>query len=161
MRVGSTFSDWFKVISGVPQGTVLGPLFFLLFINDLPCGLKSFVSLFADDLKLVTSSDNYNIAQQDIDKLNRWEKNWLLQFNVNDGKCKVLHVGKNNPKNAYFMNGVQLPEVEAEKDLGFLTTGNLLWNSCIEKAVSKAKSVIGWITRSLICRKKFDNYLNW
>ena len=155
VRVGSTFSDWFKVTSGVPQGTVLGPLLFLLFINDLPCGLQSFVSLFADDLKLVTSADKHNIAQEDIDKLNKWEQDWLLRFNVKDGKCKVLHVGKNNPKNAYFMNSVQLPAVEDEKDLGVLTSRDLHWNSCIEKAVSKAKSTIGWITRSLICRNKF------
>ena len=155
VRVGSTFSDWFTVTSGVPQGTVLGPLLFLLYINDLPYGLKSFVSLFADDLKLVTSSDQYHTAQEDIDMLNKWEQDWLLRFNVKDGKCKVLHIGKDNPKNDYFMNGIQLPEVGDEKDLGVLTSSDLHWNSCIEKAVSKAKSVIGWITRSLICRNKF------
>ena len=155
VRVGATFSNWFNVTYGVPQGTVLGPLLFMLFINDLPCGLKSFVSLFADDLKLVTSSDQYHITQEDIDKLNKWEQDWLLRFNVNDGKCKVLHIGKNNPKNAYFMNGFQLPEVDTEKDLGVLTSSDLNWTTCIEKAVCKAKSVISWITRSLICRNKF------
>ena len=155
VRVGSTFSDSFTVSSGVPQGTVLGPLLFLLFINDLPEGLHSFVSLFADDLKLVTSSVQHKLAQSDIDRLNCWEKDWLLKFNVEDGKCKVLHVGSDNPRHEYFMNGERLPQVETEKDLGVHTTEDLKWSVHVEKAISKAKSITGWIKRSLICRNKF------
>ncbi|XP_063693754.1 uncharacterized protein LOC134825470 [Bolinopsis microptera] len=135
--------------------TVLGPLLFLLFINDLTDGIESFVSLFADDLKLVTSTARHSVAQDDILKLNAWEKEWLLRFNVKDGKCKVLHIGRNNPMHEYFMNGECLPQVKSEKDLGVLTTRNLDWSDHIDKSVKKAKSVIGWIKRSLICRNKF------
>ncbi len=155
VRVGSTFSNFYKVSSGVPQGTVLGPLLFLLFINDLPESIQSFVSLFADDLKLVTSTVQHKLAQADIDRLNCWERDWLLRFNVKDGKCKLLHVGLGNPRHDYFMNGERLPPVSTEKDLGVHTAEDLTWNTHIEKAVNKAKSVIGWIKRSLICCNKF------
>ena len=134
---------------------MLGPLLFLLFINDLPDGLKSFVSLFADDLKLVVNSEHSVLTQCDIDKLNDWEQNWLLRFNVQDDKCKVLHIGKDNPRNTYFMNGVPLPDVQSEKDLGVFTTTDLTWGLNIEKSVNKAKAVVGWITRNIICRNKF------
>ena len=128
VRVGSTYSRYFKVLSGVPQGTVLGPLLFLIFINDLPDGLKSFASLFADDLKFVTRTMNHNETQCDIEKLNQWQKQWLLKFNVDEGKCKVLHIGKNNPRLDYFMDGKLLPSVEFEKDLGLNITENLQWD---------------------------------
>ncbi len=136
---------------------MLGPLLFLLFINDLPDGIKSFVSLFADDLKLVTSTSKHKLAQEDIDKLNVWEKDWLLKFNVDDGKCKVMHIGYNNPRHEYFMHGERLPIVQSEKDLGVVTTSTLKWSDHIDNSVKKAKSVIGWIKRSLICRNKFRN----
>ena len=155
VRVGGVFSESFPVTSGVPQGTVLGPLLFILFINDLPSGMKSFVSLFADDLKLVTKVSLHSIAQEDLDTLCKWEKDWLLKFNVKDGKCKVLHIGPNNPQYDYMMNGSNLPKVKSEKDLGVYTCDDLSWGLHIRKAVNKAKSVIGWITRSIISRNKF------
>ena len=80
---------------------------------------------------------------------------WLLSFNVDDGKCKVLHIGPKNPRHNYTMNGECLPHVESEKDLGLYTDEVLNWNVHIEKSVNKAKSVIGWVKRSLICRNKF------
>ena len=155
VRIGETYSRPFEVTSGVPQGTVLGPLLFLIFINDLPGKMESFTSLFADDLKLVTSCSRHTSAQDDIDELNRWEKEWLLSFNVKDGKCKVMHIGKENPKVNFLMNGEILPVVMAEKDLGVITSSDLKWNLHITQAVNKAKAATGWISRNLICRNKF------
>ena len=86
-----------------------------------------------------------DVAQEDIDKLNAWQNDWLLEFNVKDGKCKVLHIGKRNPRHDYIMDGNSLPEVESEKDLGVLTTTTLSWSDHIDKSVKKARSVIGWI----------------
>ncbi len=79
----------------------------------------------------------------------------MLRFNVKDGKCKVLHVGLNNPNHDYSMNEERLPPVVTEKDLDVHTAEDLTWNTHIDKAVNKAKSVIGWIKRSLISRNKF------
>ena len=94
VKVGDTFSDIFEVTSGVPQGSVLGHLLFIIFINDIPNGIKSFLLLFADDLKLVVNAKLKESTQQDLDILNEWQKKWLLCFNIVDKKCKVLSVSK-------------------------------------------------------------------
>ena len=153
VKVGAALSKSFPVSSGVPQGSVLGPLLFLIYINDLPDGLKSFVSLFADDVKMVTRSSNYQIAQQDLDLLSEWESKWLINFNVQDGKCKVLHVGPKNPAHQYSLNNLALPTVDNEKDLGVYTTSCLSWAHHVEKITNKARSVCGWISRNVISRE--------
>ena len=81
------------VLSGVPQGTVLGPTIFLIFINDLPCRVKSSVRLFADDcvlFRLVRSECDHQILQEDLEALNLWENDWLMEFNAD--KCFVLNI---------------------------------------------------------------------
>ena len=90
VKVGDTLSDVFEVISGVPQGSVLGPLLFLLFINDIPNGIQSFLLLFADDIKLVVDAKSKDITQNDLNVLSKWQKDWLLSFNTIDKKCKIL-----------------------------------------------------------------------
>ena len=86
VKVGDTMSKMFKVTSGVPQGSVLGPLLFLIFINDIPDGIKSFLLLFADDLKLIVNADLKDVTQQDLDILTEWQNKWLLSFNTVDVK---------------------------------------------------------------------------
>ena len=154
VKVGNTFSDNFCVRSGVPQGSVLGPLLFLIYINDLPDGIDSYISLFADDVKLIVSSKNIAKTQEDLKKLEEWQKKWLLRFNMADNKCKVLHLGKNNPRSIYSLNSTNLPVVNVEKDLGVYVDNTLKWEENIEKAISKAKKTIGWVTRNVISRDK-------
>ena len=98
--VGDSFSELLRIVSGVPQGSVLGPILFLLFINDLPDHIKSRILLFADDLKLIANALHKAIVDEDLESLERWESLWCLRFNLD--KCKVLHLSANdNPINSY------------------------------------------------------------
>ena len=113
----------------VPLGSVLGPLLFVLFINDLLDGMKHHIKLYADDSKIIcviNSNKGYEDLQQDINVGVVWGNIWLMRFNIN--KCKVLHLGKNNDKRSnlvYSMkhaNGIshELTETVLERDLGVL-----------------------------------------
>ena len=82
-----------KVTSGVPQGTVLGPLLLLVYINDMPEGINSTVRLFADDslvYTIIRSKEDQTILQEDLRKLQEWERKWQMQFNAD--KCEVLRI---------------------------------------------------------------------
>ena len=94
VKVNSALSSWTQVSSGVPQGSVLGPLLFVLYINELPSLVSSNLLMFADDIKLyrcIRSPEDCLILQNDINILLDWSKHWLLFFNVS--KCKALHIG--------------------------------------------------------------------
>jgi len=121
-------SEACNVTSGVPQGSVLGPVLFLIFINDLPLEVLSPLSLFADDSKIfsriVTNKKNSKWAgfdgrealQRDLMEVQKWAEKWKMEFNV--GKCKMMHIGRKNPKNVYSMGGTELETTSAERDLG-------------------------------------------
>ena len=154
VSVGDSKSKECNVTSGVPQGSVLGPLLFLLYINDLPDNIKNAVLLFADDLKMIAKSSTKEVNQQDLDNLVLWQNKWLIQFNTKDNKCKVLHAGKNNPCNSYFMDDVLLPNVESEKDLGVTISKNLDFVDYVYSCINKANSMIAWVTRTFVSREK-------
>ncbi|KAL5266962.1 hypothetical protein ACHWQZ_G004116 [Mnemiopsis leidyi] len=151
--VEGQWSEVKHVLSGVPQGSVLGPLLFILYVNDLPDIVKNKIKLFADDLKLIcNANDNRSIAD-DILELEIWESIWGLKFNPS--KCKVVHVNfNNNPNVKYSLNGVELEVSAQEKDLGVITHSSLLWNEQIKTSVSKANQMICWVVRNLINREK-------
>ena len=95
-------SEWRRVWSGVPQGSVLGPTLFLVYINDLLSGLNSEGKLFADDVKLyrkVMCPEDRENLQDDLCKLAEWSDKWMLEFNKE--KCKVMHIGKKNTCHQY------------------------------------------------------------
>ena len=97
-------SCWEDVSSGVPQGSVLGPLLFIIYINDLDSGVKSRLSKCADDTKLggeVDSRGGGDQIQEIIDTCIDWAKDWQMEFNLS--KYKVLGMGKNNEKRDYRM----------------------------------------------------------
>ena len=146
-------SDWLHVTSGVPQGSVLGPLLFLIYINDIDFGVSSKISKFADDTKLggkaLTIGDCETI-QKDLDNLNNWSEKWLLKFNKD--KCKVMHVGYNNLKHNYKLQGRNLIRVEEEKDLGVIVKSDLKNGSQCMAASRKANTILGFIARNFDCK---------
>ena len=141
-------SEPIKVTSGIPQGSVLGPILFLIYINDLPHEINSYTKIFADDTKIFKAissiADNYAL-QEDLDRLISWSQKWQLPFNIE--KCKLLHYGSKNQGYNYTMEGkVVLKETE-EKDLGVLFDTKLKFTKHIRAIVNKANSRIGIIKR--------------
>ena len=129
------------VKSGVPQGTVLGPLLFLIYINDLPSSVKSNVRLFADDCILyrqIRSDKDAAILQEDINKLCQWEKDWQMGFNTS--KCFVMHVTqKRSPAMyQYSMGNTALEVVTHHPYLGVELSCDLEWKHHISNITSKA-----------------------
>ena len=152
VMVHDAFSKWIAVLSGVPQGSVLGPLLFLIFVNELPDWIASSMKMFADDTKMWTTIDRLEDSktlQAHLDKLVRWSEMWLLQFNAE--KCKVMHVGHTLPTK-YFMSvdqvQHQLAEVTNEKDLGILVSDDLKPSMQCAHAAKKAMSILGLIKRT-------------
>ena len=107
--------------SGIPQGSVLGPLLFLLYVNDIPEVVHCTLKMFADDTKLyssVTTPSDVSRLQSDLESLANWSATWQLPFN--GAKCRVLHLGRINPGAQYVLSDTKLCDVQAERDLGIL-----------------------------------------
>ena len=144
------FSTWSPVTSGVPQGSVLGPVLFLIFINDLDKGLGSCVLKFADDTKIfrgISDAQDCDMLQKDLVSLQRWSEDWQMQFNAE--KCKVMHIGKHNPRFKYTMANTQLETVDEEKDLGVLISEDLKPSAHCIHSYSKANRMLGLINRTI------------
>ena len=151
VMINGTPSEWEDVTSGIPQGTVLGPLLFVLYINDLPDEVSegTEIYLFADDTKIYRKIDNINdcnILQSDLNKLLQWSNKWLLKFHPN--KCKVIKVGPNIHEYAYSLDGNILENLEHEKDIGVTVDKDLKFDVHMQDKISKANRVMGLIRRS-------------
>jgi hypothetical protein len=145
VMLGSS-SRWIKVKSGVPQGSVLGPLLFLIYINDIDEVVASKILKFADDTKLygvVANQQDIERLKNDLKNLCNWSADWLMLFNVD--KCKVMHFRYNNSKSTYEMNGKDLEEISEERDLGVIVQQDLKWSKQCSKSVSTANRVLGMI----------------
>ena len=142
-------SSWADVTSGVPQGSVLGPLLFLIYVNDLPEVVRSHVQLFADDTKLyrpVALPEDCRHLQQDLDALAAWSSTWQLAFN--ESKCHSLHLGRTNRKTAYQLGDTQLEQVTKERDLGVIVDPEMKFRHHAAAAVAKASQILAVIRRS-------------
>jgi len=147
--VNGEFSSWKEVKSGIPQGSVLGPILFVIYINDLPEAISSEVKIFADDSKIfrpVKHKRDQEALQQDLVAVDQWSQHWQLRFNVS--KCKVLHLGRTNQKITYTLGGQNIEETVEEKDLGVSIDNNLAFHMHTAKAANKGNMMLGLINRA-------------
>ena len=145
-------SESVPVTSGVPQGSVLGPILFLIYINDLPDELSSQVRLFADDTAVyLTTGDTEDgkVLQNDLDRLSVWEDRWDMEFNPS--KCKVVRVttSKRLIDVTYTLHGQVLEVVTSARYLGVDISSGLSWNPHIDRITKIATRTLNFIQRNI------------
>ena len=155
--VNGTESKCHHVTSGIPQGSVMGPMLFVIYINDMPEMVESSTYLFADDTKIfreIREEKDEKMLQADLDNLQSWSDTWLLKFHPN--KCKVMSVANKSvdkgTKHYHLYNNdgniIELKQSDGEKDIGVFVDENLSFNKHIQNQVNKANSIMGLIRRT-------------
>ena len=151
------------ITSGVPQGSVLGPALFLIYINDISTNMHSELRLFADDILIyrpIHSPSDQKILQDDLTTLIKWANEWQMDFNVS--KCNILQVTTHHTTKTftYQMNGVPLKSVEKIKYLGVYLNNKLSWHDHIDYICNKANRLLGFLKQNLhSCHKHFKEYV--
>ena len=154
--INGTVSPNEMVTSGVPQGSILGPLLFIMYINTMDReleGLVSIISKFADDTKIGSVVKNQNQVDdmhRAVVKLEDWAKDWLMTYN--ESKCKVLHFGRQNPGNVYSLNNTVLERSDIEKDIGVIIHESLKPADQCTRAAWAANCALGQMSRALHVR---------
>ena len=153
-----------NVTSGVPQGSVLGPLLFLIYINDLPDYIQnnSTVKLFADDTiiyhPITKQQDTLNALQEDLDALQRWESDWLMHFHPQ--KCQTMHIinKRNIIQSTYTIHNHNLQSTNTAKYLGIHIDSTLKWNTHINKTAQRANTTSAFLHRNIrTCPRKIKH----
>ena len=154
--IKGSFSSWKRIFAGVPQGSILGPLLFLIFINDIVNNIKTNIRLFADDTSL------YHIVEDplltalylnlDLSKIFAWAKQWLVDFHPQKTESLIISKKRNKPVHpTLYMGNSSIKEVNEHKHLGLVFTSDLLWHSHIKAISSKAYRTLG-----ILRRQKFN-----
>ena len=151
--VRGTYSEWSNVKSGVPQGTILGPILFLIYINDLPDRVLSSIKLFANDTKVYRELSDVTVdslmLQSDLDQMSNWARMWQMTFNPD--KCEVMRITHHRDTSVptYNFFGKPLKVVHKSKDLGIIMSNNLKWSDQVNSTVNKANRILGLIKRTI------------
>ena len=150
VMIEGTFSRWEHITSGVPQGSVLGPILFCLFVSDMGLGLSSVLEKYADDTKIyrpITTQSESLVLQQDLNQIEKWCKD--RRMTLNPDKCCVLHIGHNNSRANYSLCGQSLSAVDTVSDLGVVVSSDLSVTKQVDAVVAKANRFVGFIRRHL------------
>jgi len=154
--INGSSSDWSPVLSGVPQGSILGPLLFILYLNDLPSAVCCPMKIFADDVAMycpIQSATDCVDFQRDLDSISAWCSKWQMRLNVS--KCDLLCISnKSSPsKPSYYINNHNLQWVSSVKYLGVFVDCKLSWNHHISHVSAKATRVLNLLRRHMYtCR---------
>ena len=143
VQIRGSYSEWSPVISGVPQGSILGPIMFLIYVNDIPNIITSTAKLFADDTKIyrqINKVEDSIALQSDLTALDLWADRWQVKFNPS--KCEVMRITHNKDKSTtrYQVSSTELRNVSSYKDLGVIMANDLTWTKHVNETVHKAMS---------------------
>uniref|UniRef100_A0A8C5LWX5 Reverse transcriptase domain-containing protein n=1 Tax=Leptobrachium leishanense TaxID=445787 RepID=A0A8C5LWX5_9ANUR len=155
VAVNGVYSAQGLVTSGVPQGSVLGPILFNIFISDIAEGINGKVCIFADDTKICNRVDvpgGISQMTNDLGKLIKWSELWQLSFNVD--KCKIMHLGRKNPRAEYRIFDTVLTSTSEERDLGVIISEDLRVSSQCNRAAGNASRMLGCVGRGISSRKR-------
>lgn len=163
-RIGGALSKVRNACSGVPQGSVLGPILFLLYSADLHYKTVCTNHSFADDSKIYGNPRTQaQQLQKDLDNIASWSEDWLIPLNAS--KCTVLHLGSNNPKQNYSIGNCTLSTTKTQKDLGVIITDKLKWDCQVNSVVKRVNSMMYMIRRAFmdiqpaLLRRIFTTYI--
>ena len=138
-------SSWKQVISGVPQGTVLAPIMFAVYINDMIEGVDSYINMFADDAKIlrrIQTEEDQDMLQKDLDNIWRWSQTWEMEFNTE--KCSLMEMGKSSRRltRNYKMGNTFISRRTEEKDLGVTFTESLSPEKHLNKIIGETYNLL-------------------
>ena len=151
-KIDQSKSSFLPVVSGVPQGSILGPILFILYLNDLPeCSLKSKLLSFADDTKcykVISSEADATLFQEDLNRIGCWKTTWKLNFNLS--KLALIHFHSNRPNlsTTYTMCETEITSSECHKDLGIILSSNLSWSNHHQYILAKGYGKMSLVRRT-------------
>jgi hypothetical protein len=153
VSINGSVSSYLPVVSGVPQGSILGPLLFIIYMNDLPASVHSSLTfLFADDSKcqkLIKSMNDCDLLQQDLDSIHSWSLSSQLSFNCDKSAVMSFCSAKRKPLIfPYSLNDCAITRCSTYKDLGVVFTPSLSWSTHISKIISKCYNLLHLIRRA-------------